>query len=194
MAVTLLGACALDAPGGDPTETTAPVHCVSTPTGAPTCYGTFTEAIAAATHGDIADAPADPGDLANDAEFAARIEQHDARAILAAPTTNPGSTVIDASVVIGIVYKDSNYHGDSWVFTESAGCDGNPISVDYYVNNLNASPYSDYGFNDSISSFLSFASCTTTLYNDWWGGGASYTAVNAPGVLYNDAASSIYWE
>src|SRR5262249_52008387 len=151
-------------------------------------------AIAAATHGQIADAPADPHDVVDSAAFAAQIEAYDARERAATTSPAPGTVgTIDASVVIGIVYIDANYQGNTWVFNEAWGCDGSLATVDYDVPNLNASPYSDYGFNDSISSFHSYSFCSTELYNDWYFSGASFYGVNAPTVTYNDQASSINW-
>jgi hypothetical protein len=187
--VCFLGACATDletsaAPGGK--------HCVSTASGDATCYATFTEAIAAATDGRITDAPADAADAVGDDTFTARLNG------LATARSGPKAS----SVVIGIVYKDAHYQGGStWVFSQPHGCDGNYNTSfrDFEVGNLNAWPYSDFGFNDAISSFHSYSGCRTVLFEDWhWLGAASWGGTPLADMDYvgdalNDRASSIAW-
>jgi hypothetical protein len=179
---------------------TANLHCVSSSTGPAKCYASFTDAIAAATGGEIVDAPADPRAALDDPRFAARLD-----AIAQRRAADLESGVIDAqvkpaaTVVIGISYLDANYGGNTWVWNEAYGCDGNSSTIDFSVANLNTSPYSRYGFNDSISSFHSFSNCKTVLYDDWYWGGAATTGgipvadLSYVGDAMNDRASSIRW-
>jgi hypothetical protein len=176
------------------------LHCVSGSSGEAKCYSTFTDAIAAATGGEILDAPADPREALDDSRFAARL---DAIALRRAADRKSGAIEAHvrpaSTVVIGISYLDANYGGNTWVWNEPYGCDGNTSTVDFWVPNLNTSPYSNYGFNDSISSFHSYSNCTTVLYDDWfWGGAATNGGFPIADMSYvgnamNDRASSIRW-
>jgi hypothetical protein len=175
-------------------------HCVSGPSGEATCYATFTEAIAAATGGEIADAPADARLALADERFANRIN---AIALKRAADLQSGALAAHitpaSTVVIGISYLDANYGGNTWVWNQPYGCDGNPYTIDFEVYNLNMSPYANYGFNDNISSFHSYSNCQTVLYEDWyWGGSATNGGVPIAdmswvGAAMNDRASSIRW-
>lgn len=173
-------------------------HCVVAPSGQTTCFGTFTEAIAVATDGEITDAPADPR-LVDEPSFTARInaiaeraanQPHDPAASGIAPRVN---------VVIGIAYKDANFNGDTWVFNQTQGCDGNFTTVEFSVFNLNTDPFTCCDFNDNISSFHSFSNCRTVLYEDWFFGGSATNGgvptadLGYVGDAMNDRASSIRW-
>jgi len=171
-------------------------HCVVAPSGETTCFGTFTEAIAVATAGEIADAPADPK-LVDRPSFAARINAIGDRVKLAGPAASGIAPRSD--VVIGIAYKDAHFEGDTWVFIQPFGCNGNKSTVDFSVDNLNTSPFTCCDFNDNISSFNSFNGCLTVLYEDWmFGGAATNGGIPIEGMGYvgdamNDRASSIRW-
>ena len=173
-------------------------HCVTPSSEVTTCYGTFTEAIAAATSGVIRDAPADPKDIVDESLFADRINAISQRNTARGRQSDSAGPIANASneVVIGIVYKDANYHGDTWVFTKSAGCDG---LVHYGVGNLNTSPYTCCDFNDNISSFHSYSGCGTILYEHWFEMGVAtndeqyISDMDYVGGVMNDRASSISW-
>jgi len=174
-------------------------HCVVAPSGATTCYATFTEAIAAATGGEITDAPADPKLVLDDERFAARINAIADRVARQAADPAASRIVPFSGVVIGIAYKDANFGDDTWVFNQPFGCDGNTATVDFEVQNLNTSPYTCCDFNDNISSFKSFSNCNTVLYEDWFFGGAATNGgtpisdMSYVGDAMNDRASSIRW-
>lgn len=184
-----MAACAIDPEPGDP----AARHCVSSPAGPATCYATFTEAISAATGGQITDAPADPGAVLDDKQFVKRINE------VGHQRTVGANIPSDGPFVIGISYIDGNYHGKTWIWNTPTPCDGDPATLEYWVPNLNTSPYSDSDFNDNISSFHSFNNCQTVLYQDWFFGGNSTNSgapigdMNFVGSLMNDQASSIGW-
>jgi hypothetical protein len=193
--VCFIAACAAESDGDvldspDPAVSTAPAqHCVVSPSGEEGCYASFTEAIAVATGGAITDAPDDSRAAVDDPEFIARLDALGS----ARPKPTNGSAQLSSSVVVGIVWKDANFLGDSWIFWKPWGCDGNPATKDWEISNLNAPPYSDYGFNDVISSFRSYAWCTTVLYDDWMGFGASLSGeeMSYVGDTMNDRTSSI---
>lgn len=171
-------------------------HCVVAPSGETTCFGTFTEAIAVATAGEITDAPADPK-LVDQPGFAARINAIGERVKQSGPAAS--GVVPFSQVVIGIAYKDAHAEGDTWVFIQPFGCDSNKSTVDFSVENLNTSPYTCCDFNDNISSFLAFNNCLMVLYEDWFFGGAATnggTPIDGMGYVgdaMNDRASSIRW-
>jgi hypothetical protein len=202
-ALVLLAACAVDpsAEQGAGDQVVAPSfgqHCVVSPSSEITCFDSFTDAIATATGGEIQDAQTDAAVALADPGFAARINaiaaRQDPQSALA-----PGGVGRAAMVVIGISYKDGNYGGNTWVWLQPTRCDFNSSTVDFEVPNLNTSPYSGSGFNDSISSFRSFNNCLTVLFEDWFYGGA-VTSGGVPtldmsyvGNAMNDRASSIRW-
>jgi hypothetical protein len=207
--VCLATACGADLgdgldPGAEAPETSAAAtadaarHCVSAPDGQATCYASFTEAIAAATGGAIADAPADARDALDDASFTERINA----LAHAKPTARDlgfgGPALNFGSAVIGIVYKDAGYGGNTWVFTQPYGCNGDG-AADFSVGNLNDRPYSDYGFNDAISSFHSYSGCRTVLFEHWYfqgaasNGGVPLYDLGYVGDAMNDRATSILW-
>jgi len=174
-------------------------HCVMAPSGETTCFGTFTEAIAVATGGEITDAPADPA-LVDQPSFAARINAI-AERVASQPQDPTASGIAPrTNVVIGIVYMDSNFGGDTWVFIQPHGCDFNLSTIDFSVANLNTSPYDCCGgINDEIGSFQSFSGCQTVLYEDWMfmgsatNGGVPIVDMSFVGGAMDDRASSIRW-
>lgn len=88
----------------------------------------------------------------------------------------------DTTVVISVIYKDINYGGSSYFMSSSIGCNGG-------YSWLGA-----IGWNDSVSSFKSFAGCETILYADInYAGSSTGWAVNIANlgsVGMNDKASS----
>ncbi len=209
--LAVIAGCAVEpATGANPEDEASPTksasgstarssrHCVVAPSGETTCFGTFTEAIAVATAGEIPDVPADPRPV-DVPSFAARIKAI-AERVAKQPAGRAASGIAPlANVVIGIVYKDANFGGDTWVFNQSIGCDGNVSTVDFTVPNLNANPFTRCDFNDNISSFHSFSNCQTVLYEDFFFGGAATNGgtpiadLSFVGSAMNDRASSIRW-
>jgi hypothetical protein len=194
------GACAVE-PDGDPSiGDPALTSCVSKIGGDAACYATFTEAMAAATGGQISNAASDPelafADGTLDARINAlwhdRVTKGDANA-----TPTPG---MGGNIVIGIVYNDANFHGKNWVFIATSGCTL-LREASWAVQNLNASPYTVSSMNDNISSVKSFADCGTVLYEDWKLNAENPSAGSTllvetssyVGDAMNDRASSIAW-
>ncbi|BBC33031.1 uncharacterized protein SGFS_043250 [Streptomyces graminofaciens] len=91
------------------------------------------------------------------------------------------------AVVHVVLYQHANYGGASFTLTGDYGCDTN-ADVDWQL-----SSFSPYGWNDTVSSFLSYSDCETRLWEHDNFGGASYGAyVNSSyvGDAMNDKASS----
>jgi hypothetical protein len=101
------------------------LHCVtdlSKPTTPATCYDTFTAATAAATGGQITDAPADPQVAMNDQRLLARMNAGDGKKSgdkkSAAPAPAAG-----VSVPVGTIFYYTRFRGSSLTYTAPHGCD-----------------------------------------------------------------------
>lgn len=173
-------------PASGATAPAAP-HCVqSVSSSQPSCFSSFTAAIAAATGQQITDAPADARAALSDPAFRARIDG------LAAAPPPRGSAVLQplTSVVIGIHYLDDNFGGTTYTVIADAGCDGNLSTIDWQIAAIQ-DPW-----NDKISSFLAFSNCSEQLYEASNFGGAQTPiaqSMSAVGPAMNDRASSIRW-
>lgn len=176
-----LSGCALDASNGSEGSPGGPgtvnPHCVirlpSNDANDMSCFSTFRDAMAFATGGVIVDAP--EADVARtDENFARRID---------ALGVTPNLTT-----VIGQDFTDIRWQGATFTWTTSlSGCfNGTTFSVASLV---------PFGWNDVISSFKSFANCTTVLHENINFTGATLTGVNVSfgGSAMEDAASSIEW-
>lgn len=138
------------------------------------CFGTFTEAIAAATGGRIADAPADPA-AAVDPEFDNRIE--------AAGEAGPQS-----HIVLAISHSGTGHSGATLTSTSHSTC-ASSGKVHKSLGSIGS------GWSDRISSFRSFADCRITLYNftQCHGAQRTWTRNEKPTSIgaMNDIASSM---
>jgi hypothetical protein len=148
------------------------------------CFGSFTEAIAAATGQQITDAPADARAAVTDPGFRARI---DALAAVAPPH---GSDVVQprTDVVVGLFFRDDNFQGPVYIATALAGCDGDLSTIDWVI------PAIQDPWNDQISSFTAFSNCFAQLYEAANFGGAQTPlaeSLSSVGPAMNDRASSI---
>lgn len=176
--------CAMDGPGA--TEVAAP-HCVQQlPSGPTSCFGSFTEALAVATGGQITDAPADAKAALADPGLRARING------LAAAAPPGGAGVIRplTTVVVGVEYRDDNFQGPTLMYTAATGCDGDLTTNDFLVAAI-PDPW-----NDQISSFQAFSNCQEQLYEAANFGGAQTplaASLSSVGPAMNDRASSIKW-
>src|SRR5262245_7341966 len=109
MPACLLVACVDPASEADLSASEGAQHCVVSPAGQVSCYGTFTEAISVATGGEIDDAPADPKVALADETFAARLNEIGQRVREAGVAATGTKASFTSEVVIGISYKDANY-------------------------------------------------------------------------------------
>ena len=122
-------------------------HCVSeATTGQQSCYGTFTEAVSAASGGRITDAPASAGDAARDSGFRAETRQFN---------TSAGA-MADGGVIQGTFFDDPGFGGDSLTVTGESLCkkDG----VVNYQHDL------EDGWKNRVSSVQPWGGCWIWLY------------------------------
>lgn len=152
----------------------AGTHCVvAAGNGAPRCFGTFPEAVAAATGGRVRTAPATPRAAAADPAFTAAIED---------------GAVTAAAVVVGIEYVDASYGGATLTLTAPGRCDDS-MDADWFFPSLPA------GWNDRITSFRSYNNCAQQLFRgaSMTGGALTGILVSTPnvGAPANDQASSV---
>lgn len=92
-----------------------------------------------------------------------------------------------ASTVIGILYKDSNYRGETFTASVSEnGCHGYSHG---YTN------MSSFGWANVVSSFRSYSNCRTAIFekNNYAGAQYGYTANAASVGALNDKANSVRW-
>lgn len=170
VALALAGLAVGTATAGVTAATTgegAAQHCVQdAATGAESCFGSFTEAMAYASGGEITDAPADAADAATDTGFQAEV------AALAEGTTGSGGTTartvsftadnaadtIDGgNVIAATVYSGTAYTGDSLTIKVASPCEDDG-DYDYYYN-LNK-------WSDDIESVQAWGNCWIWLHED----------------------------
>jgi hypothetical protein len=161
-------------------------HCVSAsvPAGstaaapAPTCFGSFADAISFATAGAVR-LPAGANTVTQQQLDAGR-----ARLLIEQPALMP-------SVVLGISYKDTGWTGDSWVHTGTSGCD---TDAGYEWQNVGPLVGPGGGWDNAISSASGYSDCTGRYWANsgsppW---GANIDTNWSSGVMSN-AASAIQW-
>lgn len=119
-------------------------HCVQDlTTGTTNCFGTFTAAISAATHGRVGTAPAGVPDAAQRATL---------RRSLGLAAQNA-----DGEVIQGTFFDDRDYGGASWTVVGAGLCDGSDGVINYQTNTID-------GWADRISSVQPWANCKIWLY------------------------------
>lgn len=160
LGLTLAASPAVAKPGGTGTTATGSGHCVvsldpgsSTPA-AMACYRTFTEAIAAATNGVVADAPAALSE-SNKASVFSKIE--------AANRAN--SDEVRPQLVISVEYEGGSY-GGAWsiTFEGPASCTASTSDIDYQADLPEYYPGTTIRIWDAISSFQTFSNCWVDHY------------------------------
>lgn len=194
MMLLALTASALPAPNTAAASPPTGRHCVvkaarpglSDPAGE-TCYRTFTEAVAAATGGRIADAPADSTVAFHDRDLQKRLN---------ATTGNRKHPVTAGRaatgyVLIGIEYEHIGLGGRSRLFYADAPCTTTTDDADWGFADLRRTD-----FNDTISSFLTYNNCWVDHYEHIWYGG-DHTGYQ-PSQYYvgdwmNDRTSALIW-
>lgn len=204
LSASAIAGCAADTTGGSTAQgiestgsTTEALHCVISATDKSSkCYSSFTDAIAAATGGQILDAPADARLAIRDEAFVARINEvaaahgpkEAASVVVHAGASNdtagPEAVHPDTTVVLAINYLDLNFSGSTLTFTAPTGCAWNHS---YSWSNLGSA------WNDQISSFRAFSNCNERLWVDANFGGnfEDGTSVSYVGDWMNDRGSSV---
>lgn len=147
----LLGAIAVTPAPAGAAGAAASGHCLqNVDTQRLDCYHDFRAAMAAATGGQVADAPEDAGAL--DARTIARI----AAAGEAASSNRAAGAKSAASNVLSIMYDEANYTGDTVSLTSNVTCArGRTIDVNFVAD-----------WNNRVSSFRNVSDCASYYYLD----------------------------
>lgn len=171
-------------------------HCVenlSKPDAAPVCYDTFTAAIAAATGGQISDAPADPGTAMKDQRLLERLNvtKSDKKSYKKSDEkrTDGVEQVAATDVLIGIIYWQSDFGAPSKVYTARGGCDIPLNPVEWQV------AYVGDNWNDNSESFKAFSGCFMRLWEhrDFGGRAADWAEERHDFGSMNNEVSSLEW-
>lgn len=165
-------------------------HCVtdlSKPDIPPTCYDTFTAAIAAATGGEINDAPANSRVAMNDQRLLARMNATDGMKTGDKKNTaaiEPRSH--DHWLLIGTIFYQSNFEGRTMSYTAPRACD------DALTPERNVAYVGDY-WNDDFESIKGFNNCAMKVWEHRDFKGAStdrfWFSKRDLGVLNNEGSS-----
>ncbi|WP_147425186.1 hypothetical protein [Bailinhaonella thermotolerans] len=146
-----------------------------------TCYDTFPKAIADATAGRVANAPADAAAAARDSGFARRLNA-------AADKKGNAQALAAAETVIGIEFEHRDFRGTSLAVVAPHGCESGTV---WDFGNLGGTEW-----NDRFSSFATFSGCRARHWEDAGLEGAlrDYLPSTAYiGRAMNDETSSIQW-
>jgi hypothetical protein len=149
-----------------PPKPTTPIHCVRnlSRAGAPTtCYNTFTQAIAAATGGRIADAPSDTRVAMRDRRLLAKLN-----APLGKPRATARRTAGDVAPIT-ILFQHRGFNGASLVYTGARDCTASLHDVDYGHDRL------DFEFG----SFRAYRGCRLKLFEKpgWTGASTDFRGI-----------------
>jgi hypothetical protein len=131
-----------------------PRHCVQTLVALNTpavCYDNFTAAIAAATDGEVIDAPADVRVAMNDQGLLARLNYTGGQKTIE-PRIGTGS------VLIGILFRNADFDGDTQLYQGNHFCSPDLTDIDFSF------PYVGDSFNDDGESLRVFANCRARLF------------------------------
>lgn len=152
--------------------------------GRTSCHRTFRQAIADATGGRVADAPLDPAAALSDQTFNHHLDS-------TADGKKHARVAVQDAIVVSVEYEHADYGGSSRVFTGTHPCTATTGDVDFVYSNLAA-----VGFDDTISSFMTFGNCFVSHFENPDFGGIR--TVFEPtrsyiGDLMNDRSSSLQW-
>lgn len=137
------------------------------------CFGSFADAIAAATSDRVRLA---------ETTNPAKLSKAQLQTIFGAPKVHTP----DASYVLSIDYKDAEYRGNTFTWYQSSRC-GAFIA-----------PHMPSGWNDTISSTHAYSGCAVTLFYNANYGPPTYpihvdAAASYGGSVLNDQTSSEKW-
>jgi hypothetical protein len=124
-------------------------HCVtnmSAPNTPTTCYDSFTEAIAKATDGRVTDAPDNARKAANDPRLQTQLNS---RAI-----NTGGKATPQTASPIEIAWEDTDFGGNTWIFSTNRDCTATLDDIDF------SEPYLNFG----IRSFRNYRGCASKHY------------------------------
>lgn len=165
---------------------TAGRHCVVrlAERGRTSCHRTFRQAIADATGGRVANAPLDPATAVSDQTFNQHLNS-------TAGGKKHARVAVQESIVVSVEYEHADYGGSSRVFTGTHLCTATTGDVDFVYSNLAA-----VGFDDTISSFMTFGNCFVSHFEnpDFGGIRTGFEPTRSYiGDLMNDRTSSLQW-
>jgi hypothetical protein len=154
-------------------------HCVTNvATQSSECFSSFPAAIAAATGGQVQDAPSDAHAAALDEGFTAKLN---------APAVAHRQAL--ASVVLGIEYEHSGYRGSSYIFYAPYGCDSS-ADADWQRSPMPG------GWDNRVSSYRVYSNCVVDHWQNpgFTGRHTGLTGARSYiGDYMNDRTSSIRW-
>lgn len=160
-------------------------HCVSNVSdGTTSCYGTFRQAIAAATSGLITDAPLNPAEAVASKAFEKRIN-----AITELNAAGATQLAVTLSIEYDWAYEQTQ--AGSLTYTGDYGCD-NTNDVDWEKS------YVGDDWNDRISSFRNYSNCSNIHYTHAGFGNPNNGIRRSVGSMadtggLNNQTSSIQW-
>lgn len=175
--------------GAAPAAASARPYCVlhASQGGTTDCYATFTEAIADATNGVIANAPATTK-AAKGTDLDRRINA------AAAPAGSARAKAAAGGTLIGISYWDIDYEGAAWVVESDRACDNERSTGEWSSN------FPGHAWDNQLSSAKVFANCWAFFWDP-----ANYRAPGAatsrdfadfrdfPSYPMNDKTTSLYY-
>jgi hypothetical protein len=185
--VALAAAAAVAPPQAAVAGSAVKPHCVVQATrgtgGTPACYGTFTEAIAAATGGRINDAPATASAASRDNDLQRRLGRTTRTNKNAA-----GQRVVPGNVLLGVEFEDINFSGRSLTVWATSGCTLTTTDEEWRLDGLG-------DFNDEITSFIPYSGCWADHWEHTYVGmHTGYLPATAYlGDAMSDQTSSIKW-
>ncbi|MGP3978288.1 hypothetical protein ACTWQF_30610 [Streptomyces sp. 8N114] len=141
--------------------------------GSVACYGSFREAISAASEGRITDAPQDAHAAATSKTFRQRL----------------------ADPILSVSYQHPNFNRDedgaTMTLRGDGGCDGDK-GVEHELHDIDEI---DTGWDDVVSSFIGSSNCQANYYEDpgYDGSRTGYHGNLAHMGDMEDEASSIRW-
>lgn len=153
-------------------------HCVvdvSAPNSKPTCYDSFTTAIAKATKGRVTDAPANVRTAMNDPKLNAQL--------------NDTSFAPAGGFVASIEWDGKARTGSTMTYTAPSGCTDTLNDIDW------VKPYVGDAWNDRISSYRGYSNCWVRHWEnpDYWGIGMGFDSGRDDLEYMDNATSSIEW-
>lgn len=160
-------------------------HCVQSltkPKAQTACYDTFTDAIRAATGGQITDAPADVRTAVNDQRLLERLRP-------TGETKNDDIQPRGVERVIAILHSGANFGGSSLTYSADGDCTGSLFDIDF------AEPYVGDEWNDEAESIKTFANCRTRLFEhrDFTGAMIDFAGDRTDFGILADKVSSLQW-
>jgi hypothetical protein len=150
-----------------------------------TCFATFREALDFASGGEVRYGPKNAGDALRDPAFRAAVDAANTKA-----DRQVRAGALSSGTVISIEYENTGHGGSHLIYTGSSGnCSTSTGNVDYQVSSMPS------GWNNRLSSFLSFANCWVQHWESTGHNGASVgpTGSRTSLGLLDNHTSSIIW-